>query len=277
MKLLSLGHDSEFFVVNGIGDIIDPATITSGTKRTPEHKGGRLTWQADGMALEIGSVSGFRLETFADKVHADYISTHNLLLDMGFEIITNITRHIPHEMLEGEAGELGCTPDYNAYTARQNPKPSREALGNVRCVGRHLHIGATEDDGSRLTSKSKLELVKALDLTVGCGRIGDTFSAHSARSKFYGVAGSFRPKSYGVEYRVPSYNFLPHADRIVEAVRDAIDIVNSGELQELIELRGGEERVRQVVDSGGSVLSSGNARLITLHTLDAALSSAFGF
>ena len=67
------------------------------------------------------------------------------------------------------------------------------------------------------------------------------------------MAGSFRPKKYGLEYRVPCYDFFQNSSDVYTAINDAVDLYNSGDLEELIRLKGGEERIRSTINSGGSV------------------------
>jgi hypothetical protein len=41
-----------------------------------------------------------------------------------------------------EAKELGCEPDLDAYTMKENPKPN--ANTNMRTASGHIHIGLEE-------------------------------------------------------------------------------------------------------------------------------------
>lgn len=257
MKFKSIGHDSEFFIFGSKG-IIVPTDITDGTKKEPETKWDNTTWQADGMALEIGSVSPYTSKrAFANGIHESFVKTCRDLAKRDMILSEDIVTNIPDEYLQGGNAELGCSPDYNAYTASQNPRPNPKLLGSLRCVGRHVHIGVVEDDGKRLKSENLLALVKALDITMGSGCVGRDFPQHAARTQYYGMAGSFRPKPYGVEYRVPSFNFLNGSGEwIFDAVIDAIDLVNSGELEEMIAFKGGEDNLIHLVNSGRAVLSS---------------------
>lgn len=88
----------------------------------------------------------------------------------------------------------GCDPDWNAYTLRLNPIPDYVS-NTLRSAGGHLHFGI---DVSR---EEVIQLVKACDLLITAPMLR---FEDERRRKFYGRAGSFRLKPYGVEYRTPS-------------------------------------------------------------------------
>lgn len=104
---------------------------------------------------------------------------------------------------EEEEKELGCDPDFNAYTSKENEAPDQNAL--FRTGSGHLHIGWTEgmdinDPGHREACEM---FVKELDVYLGAPMAYlDNSKASRKRRLLYGKAGSYRPKSYGVEYRV---------------------------------------------------------------------------
>lgn len=101
-----------------------------------------------------------------------------------------IAKHLLDQSRYGS--EFGCKPDYNAY----NPKHSRRLkacdYGEVRTAGGHLHIGVPTD-----TKLSKWNLVKVLDAYLR------ELQEYNHRGMLF-PTGTFRPTSYGVEYRVLS-------------------------------------------------------------------------
>jgi len=104
--------------------------------------------------------------------------------------------------LPDTAKELGCDPDYNAYTLLPNPRPDGERP--FRTAAGHVHVGWGAD--IPVDNSEHMEIcasfVKMMDATVGMYM---TFiDREPRRRELYGKAGAFRPKSYGVEYRTPS-------------------------------------------------------------------------
>ncbi len=102
--------------------------------------------------------------------------------------------------------ELGCNPDFNAWTGDRNPSPA--AVGMMRAAGGHLHFGWTKDrdpNDPDHFADCRL-LVKQLDYYLGTASI--MWDGNQDRRKMYGMAGAFRPKSYGVEYRSLSNRWL---------------------------------------------------------------------
>ena len=100
-----------------------------------------------------------------------------------------------------ENRELGCDPDYSAYTLNLNPTPDRKV--KFRTAAGHIHIGW----GSRFEIDSDYislcaAVTREMDATLGVASL--LFDPDTKRRSLYGKAGAFRPKQYGVEYRVLS-------------------------------------------------------------------------
>jgi hypothetical protein len=114
---------------------------------------------------------------------------------------------------------FGCEPDFNAWTNKENLPPIVPKPG-MRSAGGHIHVE---------TALPKLEVIKAMDVTIGLASI--FMDKGKDRRKFYGKPGAFRPKIYGVEYRVPS-NFWIFKDAYVASMwlraRHALDMVSNG-------------------------------------------------
>lgn len=125
---------------------------------------------------------------------------------------------------------LGCSPDYNAWKdGAINPPPDPIAsFPTLRTCSGHIHIGWTKDadifDVSHLWDARTL--VKLLD-----SNLYKTFlkvrDPDSLREMMYGKPGAFRPKSYGVEWRVPS-NFWMKSSSLSEAMFNIVMAVTKG-------------------------------------------------
>jgi len=209
---ITIGCDPELFVTNKEGKFRSAYGLVPGTKENPfPVENGAV--QVDGMALEynidpVDNVDDFVL--YNQSVMAqlkDMVPEYNFAIVPSCRFNGNHFRRQPEE-----AKELGCTPDYNAYTMKENPKPDNKTT--MRTASGHIHIGFCEgadvNDPDHMIRCSVL--VKQLDCFLGLPSLlwdGDT-----ARRKMYGAAGAFRPKPYGVEYRVLSNAWLLSEERM---------------------------------------------------------------
>lgn len=98
--------------------------------------------------------------------------------------------------------ELGCEPDFNAWTEAKNPRPRPPRT--MRTAAAHIHF--SWDDPS---PEQAYAFVRALDLRVCIPTL--RMAPRSARRELYGKAGACRIKSYGVEYRVLDNFWLENA------------------------------------------------------------------
>ena len=96
------------------------------------------------------------------------------------------------ELNSPQATQFGCEPDYNAWSMQQNPKPYNSNK-QLRSAGGHIHIGC------ELAQEKPIDIIRACDLFLGVPSI--EYDKGVERRKLYGLAGSFRKKEYGVEYR----------------------------------------------------------------------------
>jgi len=110
-----------------------------------------------------------------------------------------------------EALELGCDPDFNAYTGKANEKPDGDRP--FRTASGHVHVGWTDDADIYSGSHTGIchTLVKELDFYLGLPSL--FYDSDTKRRSMYGKAGCYRPKKYGVEYRTLSNAWLLSDER----------------------------------------------------------------
>jgi len=201
MKIL-LGSDPELFVFKG-GAPISAHGMVDGSKEKPLIvQDGAV--QVDGMALEYNTDPATTLEQWEHN-HVSVQKQLEDMLEKGLSLKATPTAFFAEEVFNttpAEALELGCEPDYNAYTGMSNPKPNAKV--KFRTGAGHIHVGWTE--GADIKDPFHLgecrALTKALDMYLGMPSI--TMDADAQRRQLYGKAGCFRPKSYGLEYRTLS-------------------------------------------------------------------------
>ncbi len=229
---VTIGADPEIFVGKA-NEIVSGHTLPFGTKEKPMvTKHGHV--QIDGMALEVNVKLSENKVMFVRNC-ADVIGDLERLVkscDPEMYLVCRPAARFTEKYLETipeSAKELGCNPDWNAYEMRENERP--DAATTLRTAGGHVHIGW--GSGFNCDSLEHIgtcaEIVKQLDYTIGLHSL--EFDRDKERRELYGMAGSFRPKPYGVEYRVLSPMWLlniKHQGMIWDGVMKALRMLNQG-------------------------------------------------
>lgn len=210
--MFTFGADPEIFVKkNGVP--VSAHGLVSGTKQSPLATATGAV-QVDGMALEF-NINPSPARDF-DLFNLNIVTTIRDLRQMvpGYSFNLSPVQEFSEEYLAAqpdEAKELGCDPDFNAYTGLANPRP--DGTRNFRTGAGHVHIGWGADIPIENAEHFEIcsSFVKMLDVTVGF--FMTYIDRDPRRRELYGSAGAFRPKSYGVEYRTPSNVWLTNKDR----------------------------------------------------------------
>lgn len=200
-----VGCDPEIFVAQR--NVFKSAHgLIRGDKKNPQKvRNGAV--QVDGMALEFNIDPASSEEQFV--YHVSDVMEQMRQMVPGYDMVVSpVAKFTEAYMAQQpkEALELGCEPDFNAYTSGMNPRPN----GNrpMRTAAGHVHIGWAE--GQNIRSKDHLSrcetAVKQLDFYLALPSL--LFDAATERREMYGCAGAYRPKSYGVEYRTLSNAWL---------------------------------------------------------------------
>jgi hypothetical protein len=204
---IKLGCDPELFVVNADGKPRGAYGLVPGTKESP-HKVNKGAIQVDGMALEFNIDPANTEDEFVGNIQT-VMQELRAATPVEFKFFIKPSVRFHHAILKAapdEAKELGCMPDLDAYTMKENPKP--DANTTLRTASGHIHIGFTEDADP--TSEEHMikcaTLVKHLDLFLGLRSL--EWDKDQTRRKLYGNPGAMRIKPYGVEYRVLSNQWL---------------------------------------------------------------------
>lgn len=182
--------------------------LMPGTKAEPYKVPDGMV-QVDGMALEFGVDPCENKKEFISKVNS-VKATLQKMLPKGYELaLQPVAFFSEAEMKRApkEALELGCDPDYSAYTADKNPSP-KLPKPNMRSAGGHVHIGFGKDFDrlSKAFITACCPLAAELDYYLGVPSL--YWDSNQDRRAIYGAPGAFRPKSYGMEYRSLSNQWL---------------------------------------------------------------------
>jgi hypothetical protein len=203
-----IGCDPEVFVRNDKGQLVTAHGMIPGDKKAP-HKVKSGAIQVDGMALEfnIDPVPAEDFQAF-DTAILTVVSELKKSLPEGHKCQVLPSAQFDPEYYEGvpeEAKELGCDPDFCAYSDdifETNPRPDGPV--GLRSAAGHIHVGWGADIPTDNADHMEIcrSFIRNLDVYVGLGMT--CIDGDAERRKIYGCAGAFRPKSYGVEYRTPS-------------------------------------------------------------------------
>lgn len=207
MSMIKLGCDPEVFLYHKSGVFVSADGNFPGTKREPYAvECGAV--QVDGTALEFNINPANNEDEFEKNIKTvlaqmtEMVQKHDRDLSIVFRPIAKFTDAVWNSISEGSK-VLGCDPDYSCRGV-PNPNPS-EKLMNVplRTAAGHIHIGWTEH-----------EMATAPEHFTDCTIVASHFhnkgvfnpvlADERQRLQFYGMDGSFRPKSYGIELRSPS-------------------------------------------------------------------------
>lgn len=206
---ITLGCDPEVFVVDKVtGKFLCAHDMIPGTKKEP-HKvpGGAI--QVDGCALEYNVDPCSTVKEWRENNYRVRAAMEALLPKGVMSVVIPTANFDPADFAKfpDKALELGCEPDYDAYTGEENVRPTTSLP--FRTGAGHVHIGWTH--GADINDPDHIadcrEVVKQLDFYIGLPSM--LWDADTKRRTLYGKAGAFRPKSYGVEYRSLSNAWLP--------------------------------------------------------------------
>ncbi len=228
---IKIGCDPEVFVARrGFGLVPARSVVGNlGTKDRPFDFGDDTQAQIDGLALEFNITPANNREEFIVRVKTAMRNLNGRLPEDAYLDIRPSAVFTPRAIALADLVdlELGCNPDFNAYTGKANRRPKDP--GGIRSAAGHIHIGwtANTDPLSKGHMQDCIDVVKQLDYALQEVMWVTSFYTGSRQSdverrRLYGKAGCFRPKSYGVEYRVPSNTWL-NSPSYVGAMFDAVN------------------------------------------------------
>lgn len=206
MHKILVGCDPELFAFRN-GHPISAHGMIKGTKEEPfKVQNGAV--QIDGTALEFNIDPAHDAQEFVHNINSVLNQLKAMVPDVDIRAVPVADYGYEYmKTLPLEAVELGCNPDFNAWKdGCVNEKPNADVP--FRTASGHVHVGWCE--GADVYDAGHYDrciaAVKQLDYSLGLGSL--LFDADVRRRQLYGSAGAFRPKSYGVEYRVLSNAWL---------------------------------------------------------------------
>lgn len=204
LEEITIGCDPEFFLKNEEGYIPAEVTGISGTKQEPLSLPSGGAVQIDGCALEFNIQPAKSADEFSQNIQATMKEIREIVdekLIFDFKPVATFTNDV-WDKTSKSSKELGCNPDYSAYTMEQKTPPQGSGDRPFRTAAGHIHVGFTKDmdiNDPRHIYDCAI-LTQALDFYIG--KFEQNWAPMSDRKKLYGEMGSFRPTPYGFEYRV---------------------------------------------------------------------------
>ena len=174
--------------------------LVPGTKARP-HPLEKGMVQVDGMAIEFGIEPARTEDEFVNNIRTVLAQVNEIIpkeLKVVFQPVVNFSKEVMSKQPD-EALELGCEPDFSAYTLLANPRPTPPAT--LRSAGGHVHVGWGSDFNIEdpALMKSCAALAGNMDWYLGVPSL--SWDSDTNRRRLYGAPGAFRPKPYGMEYR----------------------------------------------------------------------------
>lgn len=201
-----IGADPEVFAVKD-GQLVSAHGMIPGTKKEPfpVSKG---AVQVDGMALEFNIDPAHSEQEFVLSLNQVMRQLRKMV--PGYDLLAEPVAEFGAEMIDAqpdEAKELGCDPDFNAWdNGKENPIP--DVKTPFRTGSGHIHIGLWDPNGPLPVNHNEVCCALAKQLDCYLAAPFSFVDRDLRRRQLYGKAGAFRPKPYGMEYRVLSNKWL---------------------------------------------------------------------
>ena len=219
----TIGADPEFILTRG-EQICSAIGIVRGSKDEPYVLGNGAGLQTDNVAVEFATPVCNTVDEFVSSINVT-LGLIKRELPIGYGLKAQPSAVFPVEELQHpQALEFGCTPDYNCWTNTMNPSPQSDNPA-LRSFGGHVHIGYVDGSEYRflLSRVGKVITTRMCDIFLGVPSVLlDNSNEAQQRRELYGKAGSYRPTSYGVEYRVLS-NFWTTNETLIKFVYHSVN------------------------------------------------------
>lgn len=211
MKIL-VGADPEVFVMTKAGGFLSGHLFPCGTKIAP-RKTDHGAVQVDGIALEFNVNPSETRDAFIHNLKSVVEDLNKIVAENYPEAFLKAipTAEVGAQFLAEvpmENRELGCNPDFNAYSMMENPVPN--GMAPFRTGSGHVHVGFCDPsenfEGNIDHFMKCAQIARNLDYYLGLPSL--EWDEDNRRRELYGQAGAFRPKPYGMEYRVLSNRWV---------------------------------------------------------------------
>jgi hypothetical protein len=230
---LLFGCDPELFLVNpNNGEYRSAHQYVPGTKEKP-HLVDKGAIQLDGVAAEFNIMPVSNPNDWVRNINTVWSQLNDVVRPSGYALradpVATFDRAYFSDNIPAENKVLGCNPDFNAWELCPNDPP--QATESFRTGSGHIHIGWGKnfDTQDPLYFEECAEVARQLDYYLGIWSL--LWDRDHRRRALYGCAGAFRPKPYGLEYRVLSNAWLrsePLMRWVFHAAKSALEDLDEG-------------------------------------------------
>lgn len=202
-----IGCDPELFFIKD-NQHVPAIGLVGGTKDHPKPYGiGHV--QEDNVMAEFNIPPADNENDFDTRIQSMIDNIRTIAEKNGMDISA-----VPYakfryaDLMHPQARTVGCDPDYNAWTMLQNQVVEADKLADIRTASGHVHISLLNPDKH---PKTRTTAVKLCDLYLGVPMALLESKNSLVRRQYYGAAGAYRPKPYGIEYRVLDNMWIMHS------------------------------------------------------------------
>lgn len=245
--LIKVGSDTELFLVNSNNIPTPVCGLVGGTKENPlPVLGGKgFAVQEDNVMLEFNVPPASSAKDFADNMDkiVNFLTEEMRKKELKVVPLSYLSFDTATIKNMPQANKFGCDPDFNVWARSVNYPVDPILLSHrgraARMAGLHVHV-SFDVDGNEPTLEEKEWLVKAKDFFLG---LGSVLISHwriedAKRRNWYGRAGAFRFKPYGLEYRVLGSSLLglgrPVFDWIFRQTENAIRFASDDQFRSML-------------------------------------------
>jgi hypothetical protein len=259
-----IGADPELFAFKGNKPISVHNLLTGDKKNPLPVEEGAV--QVDGTAAEFNIIPTDSEKVFVERIAKVRNNIESIIQKVDKKVVLRSTPAVRFdkdywETIPSVNKELGCDPDFNAYTGGENeivPEENRVGFETMRTGSGHIHIGWRDPKVPLETEDQQKEhFINCRVLTMILDNVILPFERYwdkdTERRKLYGKPGAFRPKPYGCEYRVLSNAWVDKPEVASLLFRTITDVVN--------ELKKGDIKIYEKLT--GSLDISGSQLLTT--------------
>jgi hypothetical protein len=247
MKIITIGSDPEFFVLDRKGKPYPATPFAEGKKELPKpipSLGPGFFEQRDNLSFEGNIPPATTKEEFIENVTKLREYFINKIAKFGCSISSNGVETFPKRMLMSPEGrEFGCSSVISSWDSINGDRANRPTPVLIdlpfRVSGFHIHIGYKRDlDDPILSWDLVFGRLFDLFLTIPSQKI----KPEPERLTTYGQYGIIRTKTYGVECRTLSTFFtqkewLPWVWDQVMKMEDFINSCDKTDIIKIIERR----------------------------------------
>jgi hypothetical protein len=193
----------------------------------------------DGLLAEIHPTPSTCREWVLEHIRSCLYTLINQVNTRNGDVLVSSTIKVPKKVIREateEELELGCEPDFSAYSGEVNIISDKLKQGNIRTGGGHIHFGKnggydrnfvqfiSPSEAARCKTSGQYaeysadetfkpiaqNMIMAMDYFCGIPSILLDDDNAAIRRKMYGQAGAYRIQPHGIEYRVLSNFWVYH-------------------------------------------------------------------